>query len=103
MSDVLDCRTCGACCRGRAGTILVDSSDRVRFRQSGRDDLCSSLVPGHFSLDALPSHQDGQCVHQGTAQSPLDCAIYELRPDSCRRFERGSHECLSARKHGRRD
>lgn len=103
LMEPLDCRTCGACCRGRPGTVLVDPDDLARFRAAGRDDLAASLAPGHFSLDALPAHDDGQCVYQGTATSRSDCSIYEIRPDSCRRFERGSTECLSARQHGRRD
>lgn len=103
MNALLDCRTCGACCRGRPGTVLVDSQDLVRFRDAGRDDLAVALVPGHFSLDALPTRGDGQCVFQGTTTSTVDCSIYEIRPESCRRFEKGGTECLTARQRGRRD
>jgi Fe-S-cluster containining protein len=68
----LDCRTCGACCRGRPGTILVDRFDLTRFAEAGRTDVTAGLVPGHFSLDALPTDADGRCLHQGTEHSPLD-------------------------------
>ena len=102
MHAELDCRTCGACCRGRAGTVLVATHDLKRFRDAGRPEIATTLVAGHFSLDALPSHEDGQCAYQGAATSPTDCSIYEIRPDACRAFKKGSHECLSARQHGRR-
>jgi Fe-S-cluster containining protein len=103
MDTELDCRTCGACCRGRPGTVLVDSSDLARFRAAGRGDLESTLVEGHFSLAALPTRGEGQCLYQGTDQSHTDCAIYEIRPGACRAFSKGSGECLNARQRGRRD
>lgn len=101
--EALDCRTCGACCRGRPGTVLLELEDLVRFRTAGREDLALATVPGHFGLDALPSHEDGQCMYQGSTESHTDCSIYDIRPSACRRFKKGSAECLSARQHGRRD
>jgi Fe-S-cluster containining protein len=83
--------------------VLVDSSDLARFRAAGREDLESTLVEGHFSLAALPTRGEGQCLYQGTDQSHTDCAIYEIRPGACRAFSKGSGECLNARQRGRRD
>lgn len=102
-SPTLDCRTCGVCCRGRPGTVLVEPGDLARWKLHGRDDLSHTLAPGHFSLPALPTNSDGTCCHQGTEANRHDCSIYLVRPQACRDFERGSAECLAARALGRRD
>ena len=94
------CRGCGACCRGRDGTILVYETDLLRWRRAGRDDLLARVTPGHFSELAFEM-TEGACVHQGTRTSATDCSIYEQRGRTCRDFEMGSQQCLEARRrHG---
>lgn len=99
----LDCQTCGVCCRGRPGTVLVEPRDLARWKRHGRDDLAQALAPGHFSCPALPTDSDGRCRYQGTEANRHDCSIYALRPQACRDFEPGGPQCLAARTLGRRD
>ncbi|HEY6727557.1 MAG TPA: YkgJ family cysteine cluster protein [Polyangiaceae bacterium] len=99
----LDCRECGVCCRGRPGTVLVEARDQELWERHRRLDLVERLAPGHFSLPALPTRSDGQCLYQGTPEHPHDCSIYGLRPQACRDFTAGSAACLAARRAGRRD
>jgi Fe-S-cluster containining protein len=75
----------------------------VRWRRAGRDELERSLVPGHFSLQGLDVRADGRCIHQGTSESPLDCSIHAIRPNTCRDFAAGSNECLAVRRRGGRE
>ena len=96
---VLDCLTCGACCRqGSDGRILVPAEDIVRWRRSGRDDLADGLVEGHFGEMAFASRDDGACVHLGVPGEPHACAIYPIRGTTCREFEAGSWQCLEFRR-----
>jgi Fe-S-cluster containining protein len=95
----LDCLTCGACCRtGHDGRILIPEEDLVRWRRIGREDIALAIQPGHFGLEAFATHEDGSCVHLGTAASPNACQIYEIRGTTCREFERGSRQCLEFRR-----
>lgn len=98
----LDCLSCGACCRGRPGTVLVEPADLDRWQRAGRADLAKPLAPGHFSLPALPTDASGCCRYHGTADLPHACRIYPLRPQACRDFAVGSPECLAARSLGQR-
>lgn len=100
-----DCLSCGACCRNaRPDTILVPEADLVRWRASGRQDLVAQTVVGHFSERAFatrPCAAKGfACVHLGTSENANACAIYEQRGTTCREFEVGSAQCLSARAAG---
>ena len=83
--------------------MLVEPTDLTRFRSAGRADLAGWLAPGHFSLPALPTDENGRCVYQGTSEHARDCSIYELRPQACRDFRVGSPQCLAARARGGRD
>src|SRR5664279_4508873 len=94
----LDCLTCSACCRGHAGVILVSAEDLLRFKRAGRTDLAERIVPGHFSEEAMETRADNACVHLGRPGLPHHCSIYELRPNICGEFERGSWQCLEARR-----
>jgi Fe-S-cluster containining protein len=96
--EELDCLTCSACCRGHAGVIPVSASDLVRFRAAGRPELALRVVPGHFGDEAMETRYDGACVHLGRPGLPHHCSIYEVRPDICGEFERGSWQCLEARR-----
>lgn len=101
-SAELDCLTCSACCRGHAGVIPVTAEDLVRFRRAGRPDLAERIVPGHFGDEAMATREDGACVHLGRPGLPHHCSIYELRPNICGEFERGSWQCLEARRYAAR-
>lgn len=94
----LDCLTCGACCRGHAGVILITEQDLLRFRDSGRPELAEQRAPGHFSQDAIATHADGSCVHLGQPDKPNHCSIYEIRPSICGEFAVGCPQCLAARR-----
>lgn len=98
-SSVLDCLTCGACCRtGHDGRILIPEEDLQRWRFHGRLDLIAKVQPGHFGMVAFATNASGACVHLGTAASPNACQIYEDRGTTCREFERGSAQCLEFRR-----
>jgi len=97
-SDELDCLVCGACCYQRPGTILVEEQDLVRWKRTGRDDVLSQLEPGHFGHMAFKMSSSGCCVHHGTATHAHACRIYEVRSETCIRFERGSRQCLEFRR-----
>lgn len=100
-----DCLSCGACCRNaRPDTILVPEADLVRWRAAGRLDLVEQTVQGHFSQQSFatrPCASGFACVHLGTPDNPNACAIYADRGTTCREFEAGSPQCLSARTAGR--
>ena len=97
-TEELDCLTCSACCRGHAGVILVTVEDLLRFRNAGRPELAQRIVPGHFSEEAMETRADNSCVHLGRPGLPHHCSIYEIRPNICGEFERGSWQCLEARR-----
>jgi Fe-S-cluster containining protein len=95
----LDCRTCGACCRGAAdGRVLVSADDLNRWRREGAHAILSQLVPGHFSQQGFAAHPDGACVHLGMPGDPHSCSIYETRAESCHALEVGSAQCLDYRR-----
>jgi Fe-S-cluster containining protein len=103
MSDVgevmLDCLTCGACCRtGHDGRILIPEADLVRWRRIGRPDIAEAIQPGHFGEVGFATRDDGACVHLGIDDQHHACRIYDLRGTTCREFERGSPQCLSFRR-----
>jgi Fe-S-cluster containining protein len=101
-TEELDCLTCSACCRGHAGVILVNAEDLLRFRRAGRPELAERIVPGHFSEEAMETRADGACVHLGRPGLPHHCSIYDVRPNICGEFERGSWQCLEARRYSAR-
>ena len=103
--SLLDCQTCGACCRntqknlrlGHRGYVEVLPSDAL-FRDKTR--LAALTV-----LDEAGVHQmrlegaDQHCVAlTGTVGERVSCAIYALRPEGCRLVTPGDEECLTARR-----
>jgi len=101
-TEELDCLTCSACCRGHAGVIPVSAEDLLRFHRAGRPDLAERIVPGHFGDEAMETRPDGACVHLGRPGLPHHCSIYDVRPNICGEFERGSDQCLEARRYAAR-
>jgi putative zinc- or iron-chelating protein len=93
---VLDCQTCGACCRAAYHSVEVarrdpmvklqpsyieDRGTYLEIRRSG--DRCSALHGG---------------VIEAGKQTRFHCAIYDDRPRTCREFTLGSAHCLTARR-----
>lgn len=97
-AEVFDCLTCGACCFQRPGTILVEAADLVRWKRIGREDILSRLEPGHFGLMAFQMSSQGACVHHGTPSEPHACQIYDVRSETCIKFEAGSQQCREFRR-----
>jgi Fe-S-cluster containining protein len=98
-TEPYDCERCSACCRdSRDGRVLVSADDLLRWRRSGRDDITSQLVPGHFGQQAFGARTDGRCDHLGTAHDSHHCAIYETRGDSCRAVKPGDSACHGYRR-----
>lgn len=94
----LDCRACGACCAPQladAFYVGVSEADVARMTRRWRE--------RHVAEGAILTKLDpvGRCVCvalRGTVGQRVSCAIYERRPDECRRFQAGSRECLEARR-----
>jgi len=93
----LDCLTCGACCHGDDGWIPVDGRDEARVEASPA--LAAHLVLiKHGSLVRRSLRMvDGACAAL-RREAPFSCAIYDVRPSTCRDLAVGSEGCLSARR-----
>ena len=93
---VLDCQTCGACCRAAYHSVevarrdpavkaqpeyIVDRGTYLEIRRNG--DRCAAL-------------HGGEVV--GERQTRFHCVIYDDRPRTCREFTLGSDHCLTARR-----
>ena len=74
--------------------MLVSEADLLRWAAAGREDLVNICVEGHFGQQGLAVDELGDCVHLVNRR----CGIYELRPDTCRDFERGCAQCMVARR-----
>ena len=96
---IVDCRTCGACCREAYHSVTVSMRDPVvwqepdlivrhgpRFEIRREGSRCAALVR---SVD-----RDGLA---GKARYALQ-SIYENRPRPCREFAAGGRHCLDARR-----
>lgn len=98
-ADIPDCLTCGACCRDVGdGAALVSADDLVRWRREGRDDILTRLVPGHFSQQGLPTHENGTCIYLAQSDGRVACTIYETRGWACHALEPGSPQCHAYRR-----
>lgn len=94
------CQYCGACC----------ASLRVSFPADEVDDRLGGLVPqalaeSYGNAACMRTMADGRCVAlRGRVGEEVSCAIYELRPSSCREFAplaalgRGDDACNDARR-----
>jgi uncharacterized protein len=89
----LDCQACAACCRDNR--VEIKSSDVLRFERAGRAEL---LHPPYTRMDGekvvLRLLRSKDCRH---LRKDHRCAIYDLRPDSCRTFPPASEGCLFSR------
>lgn len=91
--STLECETCGACCREAFDTVEIEADDPSvealgtppLRRREGRIELrriegCCPLLEGDGSAE------------------PFRCSRYAERPRTCRELERGSANCLLARR-----
>ncbi|MFL6212519.1 MAG: YkgJ family cysteine cluster protein [Blastocatellia bacterium] len=92
-----DCQRCGACCAFFHQVIVLDSDPTPRrLTWAVWDDGAIAEPKTHWlRRDAL----EGRCVaFSGRVGQYAQCAIYELRPASCRAFEAGSDRCRAVRR-----
>lgn len=93
-----DCQTCGACC------IAVPWVD-VKEADATPEENYWNITIGARNGEAIVSRQlrrdaeTGNCLAlKGNAGETVECAIYEARPDDCRKFEAGSDKCRALRR-----
>src|SRR5215213_2871846 len=92
-----DCLGCGACCSyfHRIPVRLTDPTPRKLTWKVWED----GAVSGQKLLWMRREPEAGECIAlDGEVGERAFCAIYELRPDSCRAFEAGSDRCRAARR-----
>jgi hypothetical protein len=87
----LDCQECGACCRAAYDSVTVDADDPVVM-------LRPDLVVDRGTYLEVRRAGDRCAVLAGGDDEPFTCVIYADRPRPCREFERGSENCLIARR-----
>ena len=90
--DVLDCRSCGACCCYSAEwprLSLESDAHRARIPRDLLNESGGGMRCNGARCAALI----------GVVGETTSCAIYALRPDVCRACSPGDPECLEARRH----
>lgn len=97
----LDCRACGACCRGFV--VNVESSDTGVPEPMIKEDLLWGRMMRETGCgrggDRSRNAGYGRCIAlRGEVGVAARCSIYEMRPAVCRDFEVGSRLCLIARR-----
>ena len=96
-TDVPDCLTCGACCAYFHQVTVLDSDPTPRRLTWTVWDAEEIAGPKTRWLRREP--REGHCVaFAGNVGQHARCAIYELRPNSCRAFEAGSDRCRAVRR-----
>jgi uncharacterized protein len=73
------CAGCGACCR-----LVVEL-------KPGRDQIPPELTVQRDGARFMDQHGDGTCV--ALDRLTRLCTIYDQRPETCRKFARGSERC----------
>ena len=86
---VLDCFDCAACCGPAFDAVEVDENDPVVG-------LHTSLVTRVFGRLQIRRTTENHCG--ALERSSNSCRIYADRPQCCRDFERGSANCIFARR-----
>jgi hypothetical protein len=90
---VLDCLTCGACCRDNK--VILEDEDLARFAQAGRAELARRpYARKDDGRVILTLRRDKDCKHLAADNK---CGIYDIRPNACSTFPMGSECCLFAR------
>ena len=84
----LDCLDCGACCGPAFDAVEISRQDPVRRLHPER----IIRIFGRYSIRRTA---DNHCV---ALQADTKCSIYADRPRCCRDFEKGSANCIFARR-----
>jgi hypothetical protein len=90
---VVDCRTCGACCREAYHSVTVSMRDPVVWQEP-------DLIVRHGARFEI-RREGPRCAALQVVQANgnnYTCAIYENRPRPCREFAAGGRHCLDARR-----
>src|SRR5436853_2194700 len=96
-TDVPDCLTCGACCAYFHQVMVLDSDPTPRRLTWTVWD--AEEIAGPKTRWLRRESLEGHCVaFAGNVGQHARCAIYELRPNSCRAFEAGSDRCRAVRR-----
>jgi len=90
---IVDCQTCGACCREAYHSVTVSMRDPVVWKEP---DLIVRHGP-RFEIRRDGERCAALDVRAGEARS-YACTIYENRPRPCREFAAGGRHCLDARR-----
>ncbi|MBP8806886.1 MAG: YkgJ family cysteine cluster protein [Kofleriaceae bacterium] len=121
FEPALDCQTCGACCREAYHAVRVGPRDPVRTAApdyvvdraaledgprppaAERYQLARRPHPGPLpgqEVDRCAALTGGALVARGDGLTTTGyaCAIYDVRPATCRDFTLGSAHCLTARR-----
>jgi len=97
QAGVPDCLTCGACCAYFHQVAVLDidpTPRRLTWTVWETEDIAG---PKTRWLRREPL--EGHCIaFAGSVGQHAVCAIYELRPNSCRAFEAGSDRCRGVRR-----
>jgi Fe-S-cluster containining protein len=89
FEEKLDCQRCAACCR--EAYEVVELSRRDPFVRA-HPELIEKIDERLVLL-----RRDGRCPAL-SGDGPYACRCYDDRPRTCREFERGSANCLDARR-----
>lgn len=94
-ADEFACDCCGACCRTFPILVSIgDAAREPRIREQAMElPEWQQNEEWHYRLHPLPFLE--ACPFQASGGL---CAVYETRPDPCRRFRAGSESCTEARK-----
>ena len=96
-AGVPDCLTCGACCAFFHQIVVLDCDSTPRRLTWAVWDAADISGPKTRWLRREPDR--GHCIaFAGRVGERAGCAIYELRPRSCRAFEAGSDRCRAVRR-----
>ncbi|MEQ1503262.1 MAG: YkgJ family cysteine cluster protein [Myxococcota bacterium] len=90
---VLDCATCGACCREAFDVVAVAPDDPM----GPHPELLTVHLDGWRSVRRVPGAGGSRCAAL-SAGAPWRCTIYDDRPIPCRELAVGSDDCLEARR-----
>lgn len=87
-----DCLSCGVCCFSTLQTyVRVTGDDYTRLGDAA--EALTTFVGNRCYMRMQGEH----CAALAPSAEGFPCTVYETRPDTCRRLERGSAECLGER------
>lgn len=103
MSAIFDCQRCGACCcnpdenrsEGSIDWVEVGPHEALLRDQALTRKLVvlNSRGERHLRLDTAQ-----RCIAlRGKVGRRVECTVYSLRPDGCRKVIAGSRSCLQYR------